>query len=190
MATDIEKVRVHTADPYQYDRTSQLADGVSVDFQAANYPILPLTDKVYVNGVLKTRVTDYAIDNDLGLITFGAAPAGSANVVVTYKWSLLSDAALQILLDMNGANILLTSASALDVIASSEALIQKVITLLDLTTNGAAVAKALREHAVVLREQYLIPTATDDAGFEIAEMVYDVQTEQERIWKQWLRSGM
>ncbi len=45
------------------------------------------------------------------------------------------------------------AAQALDVIASNEAMVSKVIRDLDLSTDGAKVADALRKHAVELRKQ-------------------------------------
>lgn len=72
-----------------------------------------------------------------------------------------SDAAKQILtndqigsfLTLEDDNIKLAAAQALDAIASSEALVSKKIRTQDLSTDGPAVAKALREHAVLLRAQ-------------------------------------
>jgi len=44
----------------------------------------------------------------------------------------------------------------------------KKVGLLDVKTDGPAVAKAMREHAALLREQAYM--SSTDAGFEIAEM--------------------
>lgn len=56
----------------------------------------------------------------------------------------------------------LAAATALDVLASNEALVSKRIRTLDLQTDGPAVAKTLREHAVLLREQHYL--ALQDAA--------------------------
>ena len=80
------------------------------------------------------------------------------------------------------------AATALDQIASSEALIQKRIKLLDLQTDGPAVAKALREHAAALRQQ-----ADDEeitGAFDYAEMVVNPFSARDRLWNQRLRSGV
>lgn len=74
------------------------------------------------------------------------------------------DSQLQQLLDLEGA-VKLAAASALDVIASNEAMVSKRIRTLDLQTDGPAVAKALREHAAALRAQYL--SALEDGTDEI-----------------------
>lgn len=66
---------------------------------------------------------------------------------------LLSDTQIQAMLGMCADRIRRAAAMALDTIASSEALVSKRIKTLDLTTDGPAVAKALRDHAQRLREE-------------------------------------
>lgn len=56
-------------------------------------------------------------------------------------------------LAMNKANALRAAAQALLMIAGSEARISKRITTQDLSTDGPAVAKELREQAAALRKQ-------------------------------------
>jgi hypothetical protein len=72
-------------------------------------------------------------------------------------------------LTLEGGDVRLAAAQALDTIASNEAMVSKRIRLLDLSTDGPAVAKALRDHAGRLRDQ--AETAGEDAGFDVAEMV-------------------
>lgn len=82
---------------------------------------------------------------------------------------LLTDAQITSLLDLEGS-VKLAAAQALDAIASSEALVSKRITTQDLTTDGPATAKALREHAAALRVQAAGETADADEGyFEIVD---------------------
>lgn len=64
---------------------------------------------------------------------------------------LFSDEELDAFLDLEGS-VYLAAALALDTIANDEALTLKAVTVLDLTTNGPAVATALREGAYRLRE--------------------------------------
>ena len=73
---------------------------------------------------------------------------------------------------------------ALDAIASNEALDQKKTKVGDISTDGPAVAKALREHAEQLRKQ-----AEAYAGFETAEMVTTDAAYWERLTNQALREG-
>jgi hypothetical protein len=80
------------------------------------------------------------------------------------------------------ADVRLAAADALDVIASSTVLVQNVIKVLDLETNGDKVAAALREQATALRDR-----VDDDYSFDYAEMVLNSFGERDRIYKQFLR---
>lgn len=67
---------------------------------------------------------------------------------------LFTDAHISAFLTMEGSNVRLAAAQALDTIASSEALVSKKIrTSSGLSTDGPAVAKELRERADSLRKQ-------------------------------------
>lgn len=79
------------------------------------------------------------------------------------------------------------AALALETIASDEALTQKVMRLLDLSTDGASLARALLQRAAALRQQATDADAREDAGFDVAEMVYDPFSARERLIKQMLR---
>ena|SRR5690554_2335972 len=81
--------------------------------------------------------------------------------------AIFQDAEIDAFLEMQGG-VLLAAAQALDTIASSEALVLKKVRLLDVQTDGPAVAKALREHAQELREE-----EKRDGAFAIAEQVID-----------------
>ena len=87
---------------------------------------------------------------------------------------LFSDAQLVNLIAHSRWSPLLGAAQALDIIASSEALLSKKITTQDLTTDGPAVAEALRAHAAALRKQYADEKAEvdDEAdwGVEVVSM--------------------
>lgn len=62
------------------------------------------------------------------------------------------------------------AADALDAIATSEALVGKVIKTQDVSTDGTKVAAALRAQAATLRQQADDEDALDDGGFiEVAE---------------------
>lgn len=66
---------------------------------------------------------------------------------------LFTDAQLQAFLNLEAGNVRLAAAQALDTIASSEALVSKKLTTLDLSTDGPAVAAELRARAAALRVQ-------------------------------------
>jgi len=97
---------------------------------------------------------------------------------------IFTDAEIDAYLGLHGSVIFLAAAQALDTIATNEALVLKVIKLMDLTTNGAAVAKALRAHAAVLRRQ-----VDEEVDFDWAEMAVDPFTRAEIIAKEALRSA-
>lgn len=66
---------------------------------------------------------------------------------------LLSDTQISAYLSIEHGRVKRAAAQALDVIATSEVLISKVIRTLDLQTDGAKVAAELRARAASLREQ-------------------------------------
>lgn len=63
------------------------------------------------------------------------------------------------------AQVRRAAADALDAIATSEALVSKVIRTQDLTTDGAKLADALRKQAATLRAQADAEDADDEGGF-------------------------
>lgn len=185
----IALVRSLIADPFQYERTAATGDGNTAEFLLTNSPVKADSQKVYIGGALKVETTDYTFDDDLGLVTFLTTPANGAAITITYQHSVLSAAALDDFLTLEGGNDRLAAATALDVIASSEALVQKRIKLLDLETDGPAVADALRKHAEALRKTVTDGT-TGDVAFDYAEMVVDNFSARERLWKQALREDV
>jgi hypothetical protein len=186
----IDQVRVLSSDLPVYDRAIATGDGLTVDFQTGSHPLIEDTVKVYVDGVLKTLDTDYELDLDVGLVTFAAAPALDDGIVMTFRHAILSNAQLQTLIDME-ASVKLAAAQALDVMASNEALVQKKVRLLDVQTDGPAVAKALRDHANALRDQAAAELVFDDVdgAFDIAEMVFEPFGYREAIVNRVLRGG-
>lgn len=73
------------------------------------------------------------------------------------------------LLAIEGGKVKLAAAQALGVIATSEALISKVIKTQDLSTDGAKVAAELRARAVELRQQVADGEGDDSVGFDIVD---------------------
>lgn len=76
----------------------------------------------------------------------------------------LSDEEIDVFIELEDQDIKGAAARALETIASSETLIQKVISGRDLNTNGPAVAKDLRNAAAQLRKE-----SDDEAVFFIVE---------------------
>jgi len=102
---------------------------------------------------------------------------------------LFTDAEIDTFLTMEDSNIKRAAALAIETTARNQALVLKVIRLLDLQTDGAAVARELRMQAKELRAQAHSDEAEDDGGaFDWAEMVPDTFSARERIRNEYLRS--
>jgi hypothetical protein len=99
--------------------------------------------------------------------------------------AFFSDEELAAYLDMNDDNVRRAAADALDSMASSEAYVQKRMSLLELSTDGPATATALRAHANQLRTQADNEEAGEDGGmFDYAEMADTEFQRRERVVKQ------
>jgi hypothetical protein len=95
---------------------------------------------------------------------------------------IFQDEELAMFLQLEQGSLNYAAAKALERIATSNALIQKQIKILDLETDGATLSAELRAIAKQLRED-----EENLAAFDIAEMVEDPFSARERIYKQWLR---
>lgn len=117
-----------------------------------------------------------------------STPSGRVRLLATDTDSsnaIFQDNEIDAFLAMEGDSVKRAAATALDQIASSEALIQKRIKLLDLQTDGPAVATALRAHAALLRTQADDEETT--GAFDYAETVVNQFSARERLWNQVLR---
>lgn len=188
MASAIDTVRAIIQDQPVSVQEALTFDGTQTSQRTKWFPII--SSSVTVTGAAAPS----GIDEQSGLITWAVAPS-AATRNATYKFVLLLDSTIQVFLDMQAADddsagdsdsYRLAAAMALDAIASSQALILKRIEMLDLKTDGPAVAKALREHAAALRE--LVFTGGEDA-FEIIEQINDTFGYQEKILKDAFREG-
>jgi hypothetical protein len=103
--------------------------------------------------------------------------------------AIFQDAEIDDFLALEADDVRLAAAQALDVIASSEALVLKVMKLLDLQTDGAKVAEALRAHAKELRRQVAEGCGDMTGLWDIAEMPVDVFAQRERLLNQALREA-
>lgn len=79
------------------------------------------------------------------------------------------DAQIQAFLNIENSGVKLAGALALETIAANQVMTLKVIKLLDLQTDGAAMAKALLATAQSLRDS----NQDDWAGFDIAQVTDD-----------------
>jgi hypothetical protein len=116
-----------------------------------------------------------------------ATPLGRVRLIITDTDEtnpIFQDPELEAFLALNDQDVRLAAADALDAIASNEALVQKRIKLLDLSTDGPAVAKELREHAKRLRD-----AVDSEVAVDFAEMAHDEFAQREIIWKDALRNA-
>jgi hypothetical protein len=176
---------VLAADPILFERAAQQGDGKTTVFQTPNYPVVPDSQVVALESALLSEGVEYTFDDSLGLITLSVAPAEGVSVIITYKYHTLSDEQLQALLDLQGGDTFLAAADALDSIAASEVLIQKKIRILDLQTDGPAVAAALHKRAAALREQ---ARGEGESEFDIAEQIPVGDTAA--WWEKVVKDGM
>lgn len=103
---------------------------------------------------------------------------------------LFEDGELSAFLLMEGDNVRRGAALALETMASNEAYVSKRIEILDLKTDGPAVAAALMKRAAALRAQAAGDEQADAGGaFDIAEWVVDDFSGRERLAKEWMRGG-
>ena len=94
---------------------------------------------------------------------------------------IFTDDEMESFLELNNGNVYYAAADALDAIATNAAYTLKVLTILDVTTNGQATAEAIRASAVALRAK-----ADADAANVIVCGVANVATPQlPTHWRPW-----
>lgn len=142
-------------------------------------------------GVIKSeRFMVTVLGKPAGFTLDPTTDIGKVRMIVQDKnieQALFSDADITALLGLNGNDVRLTAAAALDIMASNQVMILKVIRLLDLSTDGAAVARALREHAKQLRDDVAETDSVEGGLFDYADMVTNPFTARERVWYEALR---
>jgi hypothetical protein len=103
--------------------------------------------------------------------------------------AIFQDDEIEAYLSLNDSSVRRAAAEALETIASDEVMTSKVISTLDLTTNGASTSDAILKRAALLREQADKDDGADEGGmFDYAEMNVNAFTTRERIRNQILRS--
>lgn len=127
----------------------------------------------------------YDLSQDVGVVRLLCTDVAIATPI-------LQDEDYTALLSLEGGDIKLAAAQALDTIATNEALTQKVLRILDLSTDGAKLADSLFKRAAALRAQVAADQAAAEAGtdWDWAEAVYDAASERERIINQALRGAI
>lgn len=180
--SDLSLARILISDKPLHAVASAIGDGIKTDFLFPNSPTVIGSVEVYVGGNL--MASGYTYDNDTGLCIFTAAPADGAEIAIKGLYVLMPDADIQAVIDAEGS-VKLGAAACLDIIASSQAMLQKKMTMLDFSIDGPALAKSLREHAQILRSQ-----SDEDGAWDIADQVYDQYSLKEKIAKDIMREGL
>lgn len=104
---DLDRLRFKVADRRRavVGEVLGTGDGVTVEFQTELYPVITDSERVWVDGALQVRDTDYTTECDVGLITFLSIPADDAVVTSSYRWAAFSDEELSDVLLRFGGSI-------------------------------------------------------------------------------------
>lgn len=157
-----------------------VGDGDTTIFYLTEFPVVAGS----VN--FTDALPDFTLDEETGAITFASAPdAGSS--LARFSSVLLSDASIQDFIDVEGVesdgnDIRYAAATALDAMAINQVLLLRKIKMLDLETDGPAMAKALQASAKSLRD-----LVNDEPSFDIAEQVNTSADWEEKIRKDFMR---
>ena len=92
--TNLEQLRKELADPYKTGYDQNTGDAETTIFKLSHGNIKDDSFAVSVVDALQTITTDFAIDQEEGLITFVSAPADEASIEVEYQFSVFSDTEL------------------------------------------------------------------------------------------------
>ena len=124
----------------------------------------------------------YDLATDLGKVRLLIPDRVAATAIFT-------DEEIQAFIDLYPDRLRYAAAEACDTIAFDEVLVLKVVTLLDVTTDGASVAREMRQRANRLREteDADIAAANADAGFDVAEMALGVVHDREQYVNEAIR---
>jgi hypothetical protein len=110
-----------------------------------------------------------------------ATDVGKVRLIISdqdERYPVFQDEDIQAFLTLAG-DVRRAAAEALDTMASNQTMVLKVIRTLDLSTDGAATARSLREHAKSLREQADQADAASGSLFEVAELDVNAFTARE-----------
>ena len=123
----------------------------------------------------------YDITSDIGQVRMLIPDKDQNNV-------LFQDEEITAMLNLSGESVLRAAALGVDTMAHDNAMVLKVISLLDLRTDGATLSRALHDQAESLRAMALEEEAREGSLFDYAEMVTNAFTLRQRVWNQMLRT--
>jgi hypothetical protein len=99
---------------------------------------------------------------------------------------VFSDDEITAFLALEGGNVKLAAAQAIDTNADNEALASKVLKTQDLSTDGAKIADALRKRAAALRAQVADEAEDSDDGFFFGIVEPEQSRPELTGWQGWL----
>lgn len=184
----VDTVRALVNDKAQAASVTETGDGATVRYNLPYYPVVAASYAVYVNGSLQTETTHYSINRDTGVVTFVTAPTSGHAVRVDYSHHVISDDDIEAFLTLYGDSDLRAAAQWCNTVAGQQVLVMKVVQLLDVRTDGAAMSRELRQMAKWFMDQ--ADSQEVDDGWDWAEMVTDAFGARERIWNQALRGAL
>lgn len=94
---------------------------------------------------------------------------------------IFTDDEMESFLELSKGNVYYAAADALDAIASNTAYTLKVLTILDVTTNGQATAEAIRASAAAFRAK----ADADAANTIVCDVASVIQPELPTHWRPW-----
>ena len=124
----------------------------------------------------------YLLTTDIGKVRLLIPDRVAANAIFT-------DEEIQAFIDLYPGRLRYAAAEAIDTIAVDEVLVLKVVSLLDVSTDGASVAREMRQRANRLRETSDDDdeAASTDSGFDVAELGLGVGHDREQIYNDAIR---
>ena len=173
----LARVRRLIPDRPKYERAVFSGDGIVTIFEVMR-PIVAGSYTVHLGSELQVEAVDYVADLDVGTFAMTTAPDAAVAVYIAYQHTYLSDTDIMDLLTLEGDVDKLAAADALGIIAADEVLIQKVIKVMDLQTQGDRVAAALLKRADMLKAE-----VEGEPAFAFAEVPMDDFALREEYWR-------
>ena len=117
------------------------------------------------------------------MVTFTTAPTNGHALVFNFRHTILSDTDLNAFLTLYEQDDFMAAAQALETMAAHEVMVQKVIRINNVQTDGARQAEALRKLAATLREQ------SAEGTFDYVEVNWPGLNADEILYNPILRSN-
>ncbi len=188
MSTLIEQIRSIVQDQPLFQSDHILAVAGQLTFQTKFFPIVE--DSVIITPPSGSAPSFTVTDPQNGRITLASPGAVAGTYLFEYNSELLLDSTIQDIIDVTTvegvlADTMIIAAYCLESMATQILIVLKKIKILDLQTDGPAVAKEMRAQAKTMRDLVL----SEDV-FDWVEMVYDGPSWAEKVFKDWERQDV